>query len=179
MAFPELKELVLGLWTRHRLRIVLGIHLLLISWATLGRWSHMSLLVHYLLFLVSLIWALALPQSEEAVLLCLVVNLLSILLDIIALSIHFPRFALFGRPREITEEFSAGMAIINLLARGPSTFALWKEWGARGGGGIWPVAGGEVGEEELGGSVRSASVLSHYRGQFSAAPQEAYPAPAS
>ena len=71
-----------------------------------------SLLVHYLLFLVSLIWALALPQvsylsnlldlhvlnhqSEEAVLLCLVVNLLSILLDIIALSIHFPRFALFG-----------------------------------------------------------------------------------
>ena len=35
-------------------------------------------------------------QSEEAVLLCLVVNLLSILLDIIALSIHFPRFALFG-----------------------------------------------------------------------------------
>ena len=65
------------------------------------------------------------------------------------------------RPREITEEFSAGMAIINLLARqfshqlfdlkkkkllsrGPSTFALWKEWGARGGGGGWPVAGGEV-----------------------------------
>lgn len=35
-------------------------------------------------------------QSDEAVLLCLVVNLLSILLDIIALSIHFPRFALFG-----------------------------------------------------------------------------------
>ena len=74
-----------------------------------------SLLLHYLIFLVSLIWALALPQvsytysimwnhfkpimnqqSDEAVLLCLVVNLLSILLDIIALSIHFPRFALFG-----------------------------------------------------------------------------------
>ena len=63
------------------------------------------------------------------------------------------------RPREITEEFSAGMAILNLLARylpidlalvqnllsrGPSTFALWKEWGARGGSGGWPLAGGEV-----------------------------------
>ena len=41
MVLFQLKELVLGLWTRHRLRIVLGIHLLLISWATLGRWSHM------------------------------------------------------------------------------------------------------------------------------------------
>merc|ERR1712223_1005318 len=81
---------VLGLWSRHRLRFVLGVHLLLVSFATLGRWSHMSLLVHYLVFLVSLIWALALPQSEEAVLLCLVLNLLSVLLDIIALSIHFP-----------------------------------------------------------------------------------------
>ena len=39
--FFQLKELVLGLWGRHRLRIVLGVHLLLISWATLGRWSHM------------------------------------------------------------------------------------------------------------------------------------------
>jgi len=117
MAFPQVRESVLGLWSRHRLRFVLGLHLLLVSFATLGRWSHMSLLVHYLVFLVSLIWALALPQSEEAVLLCLVLNLLSVLLDIIALSIHFPRFALFRLPREPTEEFSAGMAILNLLAR--------------------------------------------------------------
>ena len=109
---------------------------------------------------------------------------------------------MFRRPREITEEFSAGMAILNLLARysfnfqtsftslltffsiysnfacsliplickiiglsifalylyqlfrlfnfqtfsrGPSTFALWKEWGVRGGGGgAWPVSVGEV-----------------------------------
>jgi len=179
MAFPQVRESVLGLWSRHRLRFVLGLHLLLVSFATLGRWSHMSLLVHYLVFLVSLIWALALPQSEEAVLLCLVLNLLSVLLDIIALSIHFPRFALFRLPREPTEEFSAGMAILNLLTRGPSTFALWKEWAARGGSGGWPLATGEVVEEELGGSVRSASVLSHYRGQFSVAPQEPYPAPAS
>ena len=111
-------------------------------------------------------------------------------------------FEMFRRPREITEEFSAGMAILNLLARysfnfqtsftslltffsiysnfacsliplickiiglsifalylyqlfrlfdfqtfsrGPSTFALWKEWGVRGGGGgAWPVSVGEV-----------------------------------
>ena len=71
----------------------------------------------------------------------------------------------------------------NFLARAPSTFALWREWGARGGGAVWPLPAGEVslsfvestyfhvilqvGEEELGGSVRSASVLSHYRGACS------------
>ena len=55
-----------------------------------------SLLVHNSSLLVCLLWCLALPASQEPVLLCLAINLLSILLDIIVLAIHYPRFALMG-----------------------------------------------------------------------------------
>ena len=40
--------------------------------------------------------------------------------------------------------FAAHMYIRKTLNRGPSTFALWKEWAARGGSGGWPLATGEV-----------------------------------
>merc|ERR1712080_352188 len=104
--------------------------------------------------------ASALPQSEEAALLSLAVNLLSILLDIIILSLYFPR-----KPRNTVDEFSAAMAVINLLVRGPSSLVLYRDW-CRRGGGFEASSAVQVVEEELGGSVRSASVLSHYRGQY-------------
>ena len=45
--------------------------------------------------------------------------------------------------RDSTEEFSAVMAVVNLLARGPSSMVLWREWGAR--GGIITQVGGQGG----------------------------------
>merc|ERR1711971_236587 len=65
MAFPELKELVLGLWTRHRLRIVLGVHLLLISWATLGRWSHMVKRISNFLLHITLLIQGPRPSAQQ------------------------------------------------------------------------------------------------------------------
>ena len=62
-----------------------------------------------------------------------------------------------------TSEFSAVMAVFNLLLRGLSIYLLYTEWGLRETG----QAGGKavtVRALSEGGSVRSGSVLQHYPG---------------
>ena len=112
-------------------------------------------IIHNLIFLSCFVWSISLPQSEDSIFLCLEVNILSIFLDVIILIVHYPG----SYP---TAEFSAVMAIFNLLLRIVSSYVLYQEWGERKG-----VVGVSVvkGTHTEGGSVRSGSVLTHYPGQ--------------
>ena len=115
-------------------------------------------MIHNLMFLSCYIWSIALPQSEDSIFLCLAINILSIFLDIIILAIHYPAWN-----SSHTAEFSAVMAIFNLLLRLVSTYTMYQEWGERKG-----VVGVQVvkGKQIEGGSVRSGSVLTHYPGGY-------------
>ena len=110
------------------------------------------------MFLSCYIWSIALPQSEDSIFLCLAINILSIFLDIIILAIHYPAWN-----SSHTAEFSAVMAIFNLLLRLVSTYTMYQEWGERKG-----VVGVQVlkGTQIEGGSVRSGSALTRYPGWY-------------
>jgi len=161
MGYQEFK-LELPQVPRLRLKVLFFLHFLLISWATLGRWAELAYVIHNLLFLGGLIWSIALPHSEDAVFLTLIINSISVLLDIIILAIHYPSLR-----QDSTAEFSAVMGIFNLLLRFVTAYVLHTEWGDR--GSSLPTIGSptpkSVGPAE-GGSVRSGSVLTHYPGQF-------------
>ena len=117
-----------------------------------------SILIHNLVFLSCFIWSIALPQNEESIFICLAINILSIFLDIIILAVHYPSWS-----NSHTAEFSAVMAVFNLLLRLASSHVLYQEWSDRKG-----VVGVSVikASHAEGGSVRSGSVLTHYPGQI-------------
>ena len=81
-----------------------------------------AFVIHSLLFLGCMIWSIALPHSQDAVFLTLVINCVSILLDIIILAIHYPALR-----RDSTAEFSAVMAVFNLLLRFVTAYVLHTE----------------------------------------------------
>ena len=117
------------------------LHFLLISWSHLGGWAGLSLLFPDVLLLQCLLWAVhdrrslhpgtngevkgqhlfcdesaALPDEihlSPAVFLAMVLNVVSVLLDIVALSVRFPSGTVYGS----TEKFSGVMAIFNLILR--------------------------------------------------------------
>ena len=113
-------------------------------------------LIHNLMFLSCFIWSIALPQSEDSIFLCLATNILSIFLEIIILTVHYPSLT-----NSHTVEFSAVMAVFNLLLRLASSYILYQEWGDR--KGVVGVSVVKASHAE-GGSVRSGSVLTHYPG---------------
>jgi len=142
-----------------KMKIVFLVHFVLFSWATLYPWANQAYLLQSSIFLFLLIWTLIQEEGEDHVLLCLSVNVTSILLDIIIISVFFPSFTL-----STTAEFSAVMAIFNLVFRLYSSYVLYGEWCSRtGSGGVTVVDSAKPGYGE-GGSVRSASVLAHYPG---------------
>ena len=69
--------------------------------------------------LFCLAWAIHSRHDPAPPLLALMVNLLSVFLDIIVLAVSFPR-------RDSTEEYSAVMAIFNLILRLASSLVLYK-----------------------------------------------------
>merc|ERR1712106_761479 len=97
--------------------------------------------------------------SEDSIFLCLAINILSILLDVIILTIHYPSWN-----SSHTAEFSAVMGIFNLLLRLVSSYILYQEWGERKG-----VVGVSV---VKGTHIEGGSVLTHYPGHFDGKVQE-------
>ncbi|XP_065335766.1 type-1 angiotensin II receptor-associated protein isoform X1 [Cloeon dipterum] len=104
------------------LKVTFLVHFLLIAWGVQGAWSPDSYLFYNAFFLITLLWSMHSPDSEDPVQMGLCVNLICIVLDIIVISVYYPSFiSLMG-----SERFSVGMAIINLLLRPVSCFGLYR-----------------------------------------------------
>lgn len=143
-----------------KLKIIFVVHFTLFCWATLYGWHPQSYLVQLYIFLFLLIWTIIQPVGEDHVFLCLAVDVVCIMLDIIIISIYFP-----SHLKSTTAEFSGVLAIFNLIFRLYSSYVLYMEWCSRtGSGGVGvTVVDAPKGFGE-GGSVRSGSVLAHYPG---------------
>eukprot|EP00090_Calanus_glacialis_P037557 TRINITY_DN6479_c0_g1_i1.p1 TRINITY_DN6479_c0_g1~~TRINITY_DN6479_c0_g1_i1.p1 ORF type:complete len:196 (-),score=49.39 TRINITY_DN6479_c0_g1_i1:161-748(-) len=177
MGYQEIKLELLKL-PKLNLKLVFFAHFVLISWATLGNWALNAYLVHNILLLTCLVWSIAIPESEEPIFLSLGINLVSVLFDIIILSIYYPRYDLSGLSKNKTAEFSAVIAIFNLLFRFVSSHILYTEWGDRGGMLSMQTKARPVNHSTTqGGSVRSGSVLAHYPGQFEGQVLQSPPTP--
>lgn len=111
------------------LNLVFVVHFVLTTWGIQGYWSPDSYLFYNLLFFLILLWCIHNKESEDPVLLGLVVNVFAILFDVIVLSVYFPRQN-YGS----SERFSVAMAILNLVVRTLSCMVLYKQWNDRSSG---------------------------------------------
>ncbi|XP_078035587.1 type-1 angiotensin II receptor-associated protein isoform X2 [Augochlora pura] len=108
------------------LKVIFAIHLVLVTWSVQGLWCPKSVMFYNLLFFVCILWASHHNESDEPVQYALLINVLSIFLDVITLAIYFP--TLYGG-----EKFSAAIMIINLIARVITSVSLMRIGQARGG----------------------------------------------
>ncbi|XP_011301735.1 uncharacterized protein [Fopius arisanus] len=108
------------------LKVIFAIHLVLTSWGLQGHWCPQSALFYNLLFFVCLMWAVHNIESDEPLQFALCVNVLSIFLDVVTLSMYFPQ-------NWASEKFSGAVMIINLLVRIVTTISLLRIGQARGG----------------------------------------------
>ncbi|XP_023327388.1 type-1 angiotensin II receptor-associated protein [Eurytemora carolleeae] len=158
MGYKEFK-LELPAVKSFKMKLIFLVHFTLLSWGLLHPWAPEAYEMQGYIFLFLLIWTLLETEGVEHVLVCLAVNIISILLDIIIIAIYFP-----SHTKNSTAEFSGVMAIFNLIFRVYSSYVLYTEWCTRtGSGGVTVVDSGKQAFSE-GGSVRSGSVLAHYPG---------------
>nr|XP_033336057.1 uncharacterized protein LOC117226124 isoform X2 [Megalopta genalis] len=106
------------------LKVIFAIHLVLVTWTVQGFWCPKSVMFYNLLFFVCILWAIHHIESDEPVQFALLINVLSIFLDVITLAIYFPT---------TSEKFSAAIMIINLIARVITSISLLRIGQARGG----------------------------------------------
>nr|XP_033336056.1 uncharacterized protein LOC117226124 isoform X1 [Megalopta genalis] len=108
------------------LKVIFAIHLVLVTWTVQGFWCPKSVMFYNLLFFVCILWAIHHIESDEPVQFALLINVLSIFLDVITLAIYFPT-------TYAAEKFSAAIMIINLIARVITSISLLRIGQARGG----------------------------------------------
>ncbi|XP_065061133.1 type-1 angiotensin II receptor-associated protein-like [Rhopilema esculentum] len=116
-------------------------HFILVTWAALYLWmGECYIYSNYLVLIVGL-WALKDKSSNEPMQFLLGIHLFTILNDIILLGMYFPIFNKAGNSARF--QFTAAMAIINLLLKPVSGIFIFKEYQIRG--------AGETSYEDLGG----------------------------
>ncbi|XP_046388869.1 type-1 angiotensin II receptor-associated protein [Ischnura elegans] len=133
------------------IKIIFIIHFILSTWGMQGVWAPNSYFFYNIVFIILLFWALLHKDSSEPIQMALLVNLVSILLDVILLSSFFPG-SYFSR-----ERFSVGMAILNLVFRPMTSFGLYRIWQDRDGiiGAGGPAFPGNLGDLFGGGAAGS------------------------
>ena len=82
-----------------------------LSWTALDN-NFQSLLVHNLVLLSCLLLSIISPDSEELVGLTIIVNTVSVILDIVILCVYYPSMA-----ETRVEEFSAVIAVFHMILR--------------------------------------------------------------
>lgn len=118
------------------------VHLVLASWSMLGLWSGNTMLLHNLFFLICILWAIHDRTNLNPVVLAILIDAISIVLDIIVITVWYPndKDELRGvrlRQNEkyfvnnSSEQFSAVMAIFNLIFRFASIYVLYQCWRER------------------------------------------------
>lgn len=109
------------------LKIVFFTHLLLSTWASQGSWLPNAYLYYNGIFLVILMWSIHHRESDEPVFMGLFLNFISILLDIITISVFCPPY-----PSSF-QQFSIAIAIVNLIMRPVSSIILFRIMNERSG----------------------------------------------
>lgn len=115
-------------------------HFMLITWALITTdWMPTVFLLYNAFFFLALFWSLATPQNSEPVQLAAIINLLSILLDLMCIATNYGRYHFqdwFG--------FSLFLLIINLILRGITSIVLLRiyndrndRFGTYGGAGVF------------------------------------------
>ncbi|KYB25937.1 type-1 angiotensin II receptor-associated protein isoform X1 [Tribolium castaneum] len=112
-ALPQIRNL--------NLKVIFLSHFVFIALSSMGFWSTSAYLFYNFFFIIFLVWSLIQPQNEEPLQLAIVVNGVSIFLDILLLVMSYPSDAHSAR-----EKFSAAMCILHLIVRPFSTIVLIK-----------------------------------------------------
>ncbi|KAK0175154.1 hypothetical protein PV327_008930 [Microctonus hyperodae] len=112
--------------THYPLKIIFAVHLILTTWGIQGHWCPQSAMFYNLLFFGCLLWAINNIESDEPLQFALIINILSILFDVVTLAIYF-------QDHYASERFSGAIMIINLLVRLISSKYLLKIGRARNG----------------------------------------------
>ncbi|XP_020281321.1 type-1 angiotensin II receptor-associated protein isoform X2 [Pseudomyrmex gracilis] len=96
------------------LKVIFAIHFLLVTWIMQGNWCpETSVFFYNILFFVCILWAIHNTESDEPLQFALFINVISIFLDVITLSVYYPTEPY----HDILNRFSASFMIINLIAR--------------------------------------------------------------
>ncbi|XP_070166585.1 type-1 angiotensin II receptor-associated protein isoform X2 [Polyergus mexicanus] len=108
-------------------QIIFAIHLVLVTWSIQGSWCPQSVLFYNSLFFVCILWAVHSIESDEPLQFALFINVLSIFLDVVTLSVYYPS------DFSAANKFSAALMILNLIARPISSIYLLRIGQARNG----------------------------------------------
>jgi len=121
-------ELSFAAWkgnTEAPLHVLFLIHIILIHWSHLGGWAGFSLLYQDLFLLLCLLWAIHDRRTLHPVFLAMLLNVVSVILDIVVLSVWFPAKVPVSSTPYTTNRFAAVMAIFHLIFRAISTAVLF------------------------------------------------------
>ncbi|XP_071480290.1 type-1 angiotensin II receptor-associated protein-like [Diadema antillarum] len=115
--------------------VVVGVQFVLTVWASMGGWIDSGYVYMNTIILITGLMAIMMPESAESVLMMLIFEILSILMDIIFLGIYFPTTHCTDQfvPNCSTMKFGAGMCILNLLLKPVAIYLLFREYNRRGG----------------------------------------------
>jgi hypothetical protein len=110
------------------LKSIFFTHFILTIWAIQGMWLPNSFLYYNLVFICILIWAMHSKDSEEPIQMALIINIVSILLDIVTVSIYG------ARVHSSVDIFGLLAFIVNLVARLLTSLGLYRIQTERSGG---------------------------------------------
>ncbi|XP_019396877.1 PREDICTED: type-1 angiotensin II receptor-associated protein isoform X1 [Crocodylus porosus] len=122
---------------------IVVVHWLLTIWACTISWIPVSYLAGNLTVLAVGVWAIIQRDSLDAICMFLTGLLLTILTDIIHISIFYPQEAKLSD----SIRFSAGMAIFSLLLKPMSCFLVYQMYRERGGEYVFNLGNISVGQD--------------------------------
>ncbi|XP_071476913.1 type-1 angiotensin II receptor-associated protein-like [Diadema antillarum] len=127
--------LAMSLVDKFALKVVVGVQFVLTVWASMGGWIDSGYVYMNTIILITGLMAIMMPESAESVLMMLIFEILSILMDIIFLGIYFPTTHCTDQfvTNCSTMKFGAGMCILNLLLKPVAIYLLFREYNRRGG----------------------------------------------
>lgn len=109
------------------LKVTFFAHLTLTVWAIQGSWLPISYVYYNTFFLLLLLWGTHKKESDEPISMALLLNVLSIILDIITIAVYSPHHPSFHGT------FTIVMSIVNLMARPVTSVVLFRLANERGG----------------------------------------------
>ncbi|RWS27037.1 type-1 angiotensin II receptor-associated protein-like protein [Leptotrombidium deliense] len=107
------------------LKIIFFAHLVPFVWGTQSYWLPTSYTSYNIFFLLCVLWCIHSRESEEAVFMATMTNLLAILLDAITIGVYYGTSGSTG--------FSIFMVIVNLLLRPITSLILLRFYNERAG----------------------------------------------
>jgi len=110
-----------------QLKLVFFVHLFLTSWALHGGWLPLTYAYYNIFFPIILLWSIHHKESEEPVFMAMVLDAMSVLMDIIVLSVSYPSYT------SSYQQFTMAIAIFNLILRLVSSLILFRVMNERGG----------------------------------------------